>query len=121
MHEAAIASELVRQVCETAASHQGGRVQEVHVRLGALRQIVPEALQMTFAAAAMGTAAQDAELTLSEERALAVCRACECMFLPDPDSFRCPQCDQADARIIAGNDVVLLSVICEDLAHVGVS
>jgi len=113
MHEMAIATELLEQVLRVAAEHHATRVDEVQVEVGVMRQIVPEALTMAFAAAAEGTIAAGATLHIHEERAVAVCCQCECMFLPEIDRFVCPQCNRADARIISGNDIVLTSMTCE--------
>ena len=67
-----------------------------------------------FAGAAEGTIAEKAKLHIVEERVLAVCRGCGCLFVPDLTefNFQCPQCQQSDARIIAGNDIMLVSLVC---------
>jgi hydrogenase nickel incorporation protein HypA/HybF len=113
MHEMAIATELLEQVLRVAAEHHATRVDEVQVEVGMMCQIVPEALTLAFTAAAEGTIAAGATLRIHEERAVAVCCQCECMFLPEIDRFICPQCKRADARIISGNDIVLASMTCE--------
>jgi hydrogenase nickel incorporation protein HypA/HybF len=112
MHELPIAMEIVRQVVEVAGQHGAEAVEEVEVQIGVLRQIVPEALEMSFTAAGEGTIAAGARLNIIEERIVGVCRTCDCMYMPAVDNFLCPRCGQADARIIAGNDIILRSVVC---------
>lgn len=121
MHEAVIADELLRQVLSAVEPRHASSVDQVSVRIGALRPIVPDALQMAFAAAAWGTIAQEADLQVAQERVLSVCRHCGWMFAPKIEGFdfRCPNCHESDARIIAGDDIVLVSVLCHTDEEVG--
>ncbi len=112
MHEMSIAVELLRQALEIAGQHQATAIEEIDVEIGVLRQVVPEALELSFRAAAAGSIAEAAVLKLHEEKVVAVCRACGCMFLPKIDDFTCTQCGQADARMVAGNDIILKTMAC---------
>jgi len=78
-----------------------------------LRQVQEDALRLSFAAAGAGTPAEQARLVVTEEKLAAVCNACERRFAPEPDNFVCPACGQADARIVAGNDIILKSLACQ--------
>ena len=113
MHELAIAMEIVEQAVRIAAENHATRIDTIEVEIGVLRQIVPEALELSFRAAAEGTTAEKAELKVAEERVVAVCNRCECMFLPAIDDFTCPQCKAADARVVAGNEIILKSLVCQ--------
>lgn len=121
MHEMAIVSELLEEVLRVAESHHATRVREIEVRVGTLRQVVPEALRVAFEAASDGTLAQGATLKITEEKIVAVCKVCGCMFMPSWDDFECPQCHQSEPRIVAGNDILLRSMVCETEQEVGVS
>jgi hydrogenase nickel incorporation protein HypA/HybF len=110
MHEMSIAVELIARLEELAAEHRLVRVNAFTVRAGALRGIVPEALDMAFTEASRGTVAQDAELKLEITPAKARCRVCNERFVPTIDSFLCPVCNQADVEILEGNEILLLSI-----------
>jgi hydrogenase nickel incorporation protein HypA/HybF len=113
MHEMSIAVEIVHSVLDAVSEHRPSQIEEVEVRIGVMRQVVPEALELAFAAAAEGTPVEGARLIVKEERIVAVCRHCECLYLPEGDDYTCPDCGQADARILAGNDMVLRSIVCQ--------
>jgi len=115
MHEMSIATELLRQVLEAAAEHGAGCVEKVVVRCGVLRQVVPEALDAAFTAAARGTTAEDATLEMEEEPAEARCRRCGESFRCRVDNYLCPTCNQADVEIVRGNQILLMSVVCREL------
>lgn len=110
MHEMAIAVELVEQLDALAVKHGIEYIESVDVTAGVLRQIVPDALQMAFAAAAEGTCAAGAALNLKIVPASARCRICKHEFLPEPDTYLCVVCNRADVEIIQGNEIVLTSV-----------
>ncbi len=112
MHEMSIASELIRQVLAEADSHGATRVDEVVVEIGALRQVVPEALELAWQVISEGTAAEAATLKLTEVEPSARCRQCGRKFGAEIDSFLCPGCGQADVDIVAGNDIILKSLTC---------
>ena len=115
MHEASIAMAAIEQAVEAARQHGATRITRVELRVGALRQVVPEAMKLAFEACAIGTPAEGAKLDLQEESVVARCRPCGRQFEPDLQaiSFACPQCGRADAELLAGNEIILTSVECE--------
>lgn len=113
MHEMSIAVELMRQLEALAAEHNAAQVTELTVAAGAMRAIVPEALEIAFEAVAEGTCAAGATLHLEIVPPVARCRQCGSRYEPEPDSFVCGQCNQADVEIVQGNEILLTSVTCE--------
>jgi hydrogenase nickel incorporation protein HypA/HybF len=110
MHEMMIATELLSQLDNLAAEHGLSRITHVSVAAGEMRGVVPEALDMAFAEASRGTAAEGATLELEIVPTRARCRECGQVFQPTVDSFLCPGCNQADVEFLAGNDIVLSSI-----------
>ena len=108
-----IAIELMRQLESLAAENEVDRIEEITVAGGVMRQVVPEALEIAFAAISEGTCAEGATLHLEITPIAAECRACGCRFKPDIDAFLCPQCHAADAHIVEGDDIILKSITCE--------
>ena len=66
MHELSIALSIVEGVAEEAEQHGGGPVRAVHLRLGRLSGIVPEALLFSYEVACEGTSLQGSELRIEE-------------------------------------------------------
>lgn len=110
MHEMPIAAAIVEQALEAVAPHGATRIEVIEVEIGRMRQIVPEALQLAFSAVSAGTLAEEARLDLTEVEMEAVCRCCGHTFRPEIDLYICPGCEQADVRIVAGNDMILKSI-----------
>ena len=115
MHEAAIATAIIDEAMAAAARHKATRICQIEVELGAMRQVVPEALYWAFEVASKDSPAEGAELKLTTEKTVALCRACDCRFEPDIEhlSFLCPLCQRADVQIVAGNHITLKSLVCD--------
>jgi len=110
MHEMSIAIEIMGQLEALAAEHNIQRIQSLTIAAGVMRGVVPEALDIAFESAAVGTPAEGARLQLEFTDALARCRLCGLEFTPKVDSFLCMRCNQADVDIVEGNDIVLKTV-----------
>jgi hydrogenase nickel incorporation protein HypA/HybF len=114
MHELSIAASMLDGVLRAAEQAGATRIEAVEIELGAMRLVVPEALHTAWEAVRTDTLADGAVLKIEEVPAQAECRRCGQCFEPDIEcSFWCAHCEQADVRIIRGNDIVLRSVTCQ--------
>lgn len=110
MHEMSLVQSLMRQVLEVARENRLKRIDEVEVKTGALRQVVPEILREVFSLVAQGTIAEGAKLKIVEIKVSARCNLCLKVFEPKIDNFLCPDCQQADIKVLLGEEFVLTSV-----------
>ncbi len=113
MHEMAIAASVVEHVLKVAEQAGAVRIEAVELEIGVLQLVVPEALELAFAAATQDTRAAGAKLKMTPVAALAECRQCGLRFEPAIDNYLCPHCQQADVQVVAGRDILLKSVMCE--------
>jgi hydrogenase nickel incorporation protein HypA/HybF len=111
MHELAIADSLVRIACAHA---RGRRIVRVEVRVGHLRQVVPDALSFAFALVAQGTEAEGAELALEEVPIAARCRGCGAQNQLAGFPLLCPQCASADLDVLHGEELLVDALELED-------
>ena len=116
MHELALAGAVI----DTAERHAGGRrVTLVQLRLGELRQVVPDSLAFYFEHVARGTLCEGAALEYEIVTAHLGCAHCRAAWQLDEASFRCPQCGSADVAIEAGNEFEVESIEVEEPACTG--
>jgi hydrogenase nickel incorporation protein HypA/HybF len=101
MHELSLASAVI----DTAVRHADGRrVTAVHLRVGHLRQVVPQSLVFYFEHVARGTPCERARLTFDEVPARLRCDGCGHGWeLLDLD-FRCPVCAAATVEVVEGEE-----------------
>ncbi len=101
MHELSLAGAVI----DTASRHADGRrVTAVHLRVGHLRQVVPDSLSFYFGHVAHGTACEGARLSLEVVPARLRCRGCDHAWELEEAAFRCPACDGAETEIVAGEE-----------------
>lgn len=113
VHEMSIATEIINGAIEVARQNGATRIDEVEVEIGVMRQVMPEALELAFSLATKDTLAEGAQLIMTEEKSRAQCCDCEYQFELDQYNFMCPQCQRANVRIVAGNNIILKSLTCQ--------
>jgi hydrogenase nickel incorporation protein HypA/HybF len=102
MHELSIAT----AVLNTATKHAAGRrVTVVNVRLGRLRQVVPDSLRFYFEIVARDTVCQGAVLELVEIEVALRCDECGHDWEASIPAFRCPSCSSGEVEIVAGEEL----------------
>jgi len=102
MHELSVAS----AVLNTAVKHAEHRpVSLVSLRVGRLRQVVPDSLSFYFEIVARDTVCEGAELALTEIEVELRCSDCRHEWQPSIPAFRCPGCGSADVAVIAGEEL----------------
>ncbi len=111
MHELSLAGAIV----DTAVKHARGRqVTAVYLRIGRMRQVIPETLEFYFAFVARGTACEDATLALELTAARLRCRPCALEWDIEVPAFRCPTCGGAEIEIVNGNEFQIESIEIEE-------
>jgi hydrogenase nickel incorporation protein HypA/HybF len=112
MHEFGIAEALLQAALEEAKAQGALAIEQVHVQIGRLRRVVPEALNCAFAALAQGTLAEGAALVCEEIPPRVCCRACNANFQPEDDGvWVCPICGAAGEELLEGNESVLQRLV----------
>src|SRR4051794_5437317 len=110
MHELSIASAIVA----TAERHAGGcAVTEVRVRVGRLRQVVPDSLEFCFGMVARGSVCDGARLELEVVPAVLRCAACGEGGGPAAPPFRCPACGGGEVAAVRGEELEVVSIAVE--------
>jgi hydrogenase nickel incorporation protein HypA/HybF len=116
MHELSLAGAVI----DTAERHAGGRrVTLIRLRLGELRQVVPDSLAFYFEHVARGTLCEGAALEYEAVPASLACGTCGATWRLETTSFRCPECGAADAGIESGNEFEVESIEVEEAACIG--
>ena len=102
MHELSVAT----AVLNTAVKHAEDRpVEVVAMRVGRLRQVVPNSLQFYWEIVARDTCCEGARLELTEITTRLRCEECAHEWEPSIPHFRCPVCESADVTVIAGEEL----------------
>jgi hydrogenase nickel incorporation protein HypA/HybF len=111
LHELSLSGAIVNTVVKHAA---GRRVTAVDVRVGRLRQVVPDTLEFYFGFVADGTVCEGAELRQEVVPALLHCPQCRREWELDLPIFRCAGCG-APAEVVSGNEFEVESIEVEEV------
>jgi hydrogenase nickel incorporation protein HypA/HybF len=107
MHELSICN----AIASTAARHAEGRpVTQVTVRIGHLRQIVPDALQFSWGVVSGATGLADAELVIEEVPVVLECRSCTARTTLDLPLLACGSCGGFDVKLLSGEELLVVSI-----------
>jgi hydrogenase nickel incorporation protein HypA/HybF len=103
---------LCEAIAGVAKTHANGRhVDVVRVRIGALRQVVPDSLSFCWTLVRDAENMPEAELELECVAAEVGCRACgRRSEITSAWSIWCPECDSSDVEVLRGNEFLVTSL-----------
>lgn len=111
MHELSIA----QAILDVATRHAAGRrVVKVEVRVGHLRQVVPDSLDFAFGLVTQGTALDGVELVITHVPAAGRCRECGAESAMEDFPLCCARCEGLDVEVIAGEELLVDALELEE-------
>ena len=113
MHELSLSG----AVLNTVVKHAGERpVSLVSLRVGRLRQVVPDTLEFYFSFVARDTVCDGARLEYEIIDARLRCNPCAKEWGIEIPAFRCPTCGGSDVEVASGNEFEVESIEVEEPA-----
>jgi hydrogenase nickel incorporation protein HypA/HybF len=113
VHELALSSAVVN----TAVKHAAGRrVTVIWLRVGRLRQVVPDTLAFYFGFVSQGTLCEGARLEQEVVDARLRCGGCGHEWAIEIPAFRCPSCTGSDVEVASGGELEVESIEVEEAA-----
>lgn len=111
MHELSLSGAIVNTVEKHAA---GRRVSVVSLRVGALRQVVPDTLEFYFGFVSEGTVCEGARLEQELIPACLRCGGCGREWRPELPVFMCPDCGPGRVEVAQGAEFEVESIEVEE-------
>ena len=110
MHELSVAQGLLEIIEQEARPYPGARVTRVHLRIGKLSAVVPDALRFAFEAITRGGIAEGASLEIEEVPLTIRCHQCDEVFTIDDPFMLCPRCEGFDVEMVSGRELEIKSM-----------
>jgi hydrogenase nickel incorporation protein HypA/HybF len=110
MHELSLMDSLGQRVLEVAAQQGAEQVLAIHLRIGSLSGVDPQALRFAAEVVLAGTCAEGAALTSEEIQAACWCDPCGAEFGVTVSGCVCPVCGALSHRLLRGRDLSLVSL-----------
>jgi hydrogenase nickel incorporation protein HypA/HybF len=106
VHELSMCEAIAQKVVERAA---GRPVSVVTVRVGHLRQVVPDAMMFSWEMLIAATSLEGARLEIEHVPATVECNVCGAITTLDVPLLACAQCGSRDVALRAGDELLLVS------------
>ena len=107
MHEMS----LCQAIAETVTTHaEGAEVRQVSVRIGYLRQVVPDSLLFSWEVLTMDTPLAGCVLEIEHVPAVVLCRACDARTTLDMPVLACGACASPDVELVSGEEFLIVSM-----------
>jgi hydrogenase nickel incorporation protein HypA/HybF len=113
MHELALAESIVQIVEREMKKYPGSKVLKVAIKLGALHEIVPDALQFGFETMTMDTALAGAQLEIERIPIKGRCRNCGSEMVIEEYVFICPDCFSGVIEMTQGDTLEITHIEIE--------
>ncbi len=114
MHELSIAMSIV-ELAEEHAERLGGRVTAVHLRLGKLSGLVPDALRSSYEMACSASPLAGSRLEIEEVPIIVYCSTCEDLrALDSAQFFCCGVCGTPSGDIRQGKELQIVALEVEE-------
>jgi hydrogenase nickel incorporation protein HypA/HybF len=110
MHELSIAMSIVEMAIEEA-QRRGAQVNAVHLKLGLLSGVVPEALLSSYEIACDDTPLKGSRLLIEEIPIIVYCSRCDARrTLSSMQLFCCPDCGMPTGDVIQGRELEVVAL-----------
>jgi hydrogenase nickel incorporation protein HypA/HybF len=112
MHELSLANAVVDTVMRHARE---SRVEQINLKVGRLRQVVPESLEFYFGIVSRGTLCEGAKLVQDVVLARLNCENCGFGWEPDLPAFRCPRCNGGETLVLSGEEFEVDKILLHEV------
>jgi hydrogenase nickel incorporation protein HypA/HybF len=110
MQEFSIITNIIKIVDEISEKENFSKVNKVNLMIGKMRQVVPETLTFAFETISKGTKCEAATLNIEHVAIKVECNICGKVYEVDKFDYVCPECEKADLKLLAGQEIVLKSI-----------
>ena len=110
MHEVSIAMNILQIIEEELSKNPGSAVSHLHLQIGVLSGVVPDSLLFALEASKQNGILRNAEISIDQPEALALCPECGNKFVTEDYFSVCPQCGNSRYEIISGRELIIKSI-----------
>jgi len=110
MHEMSIAQSMIDIIKEEMRKADAGTLRSVHLNIGKMSAIVPDALSFCFEIITEGTKMEGARLIIDIIPLKGYCYTCEKEFEIKDYVFACPLCGGTKFNTISGQDLSIKEI-----------
>ncbi len=110
MHEVGIMEGAINMALKLMSEQNGSRLRAIHMTVGSLSSVVPQALDSAFLSLRAAYGIDTAKLHITWVEATCFCTDCQCEFSFDQLGYICPHCHEPAFNVSKGKELELTRV-----------
>lgn len=110
VHELSIAENILNISLQEAKKHGASKVRSIKIKMGVLKELLPECINYYFKIISRGSMAEDAVIEIEKLPMVVRCKVCGSSSKIEFKNFRCPACQSQNLDIIQGNEFYIESL-----------
>lgn len=114
MHEMSLVESIMDAILEMKEENNWERISKVVLRIGDMRQVIPEVMSFAFNTASQSTPLEGAELVIREVKLHFQCQKCGKEWGEENMAFLCPFCGSMEVDLLHGMELEIESLEVED-------
>jgi hydrogenase nickel incorporation protein HypA/HybF len=107
MHELSVTESILEIALRHAKKAEAERITDLYLVIGQLSSIVDDSVEFYWDLISKDTIAAGATLHFKRVPTEVMCLACENRYKPDQGNFFCPNCNNSQIKIVAGEEFLL--------------
>jgi hydrogenase nickel incorporation protein HypA/HybF len=107
MHELSVVQNIFLTIEKVALANNLKKVTKIVLKVGKLRQLVPEFLHFAFTTIAKNTIAENAVFEIELVPIKMRCNSCQRGFIVEENIYFCDKCGSSDLEMLAGKEIIL--------------
>ncbi len=113
MHELSITQQILDIAINNAIEAKASTIKRINLVIGDMSSVMDDCVQFYFDFLSQDSIARGAQLSFQRIPFKVRCIHCGYQFTPDGESWSCPQCQDWNVEITAGNEFYLDSIEVE--------
>ena len=114
MHEVSLMTNLLGIVERAASAECRGPVRVIHLKIGEMSGVSPDAMRFAFEVLSRGTAAEGGTLEIERVPVRVRCAGCGAESSPRELVFRCESCGSGEIEILTGREMEVDYILVGD-------
>ena len=110
MHEVSIAENIIDIIKCSLNTEQFSQILSLHLKVGPLSGVDPEALKFALESIAEGTLIENAAINIEVTEIQGFCFKCGGEFNASDIRFICPLCGSNEVKIVSGNELEIIDL-----------
>lgn len=105
MHEMSLVESILESLLQMKKENQWKKINKVTLRIGKMRQVIPEIMEFAYNTSVSGTDLEGSRLSIDQVEMEFFCKSCLKKWGEEDMAFVCPFCDSTHVEMLHGMEL----------------